>query len=107
VSQNFSAKPPAVAKATDPGVAKSAPVVKELDLPEGTQLQKKGLLEVVTSGKHLIYVDGLFVGAGPLRRVPVDPGSHAVEARLDGEQLTHSVQAKSKRRTQITFPGDG
>jgi hypothetical protein len=65
----------------------------------------KGLLEVDTADKHRIYVDGVFVGPGPLRRIPLSPGSHEVRISLDGVELQGSVQIRDGRRTLVQRSG--
>jgi hypothetical protein len=79
----------------------------DLPLPPGVVITKsKGLLEVETGGKQAIYVDDVFVGRGPMRRVPLEPGSHNVELR-DGVKIQrHSVNIVQGRRARMTLAGD-
>ena len=77
-------------------------VAVELPLPPGIVVgDGKGMLEVETGGKHSIYVDGVFVGRGPLRRVELDPGDHEVRAKLAGDESVHQVQVKAGRRARL------
>lgn len=73
--------------------------------PEIAITPGKGLLEVDTANKHRIYVDGVFVGPGPLRRIPLSPGSHEVRISLDGVELQGSVQLRDGRRTLVQRAG--
>ena len=62
-----------------------------------------GLLEVDSGGAHTVYVDGEFVGRGPLRRVPVSPGKHAVRLDLAGESAEIGLDAAQGRRSHVVF----
>lgn len=74
----------------------------ELPLPEGlTVPQGKGLLEVDSGGQHKLYVDNVFVGRGPLRRIPIDPGTHQLQTQLDGIEEVHSVDVVAGRRVRL------
>jgi hypothetical protein len=93
--------PPVVAKKTAaPGL-----VAKEDVLPEGVQVAPdKGLIEVNIGADHPIYVDGAFMGRGPMRRLTSDPGKHEVKLRTaDGEQVL-SIEVKAGRCTFVTMP---
>jgi hypothetical protein len=93
------------------GVARTAQsaatlVQSDHELPaEITLAPGKGLLEVSTSGKHRIYVDGVFVGPGPLRRVPLSPGTHDIRVSLDGVDVSAPAQIKEGRRTLLQRSG--
>jgi hypothetical protein len=113
-SERRSATPVAteVAKVAAPAPTPSAaprptslePKIEDLPIPSGMVVpDDKGLLEVDTAGKHGIYVDGTFVGRGPLRHVPLAPGSHAVRAELDADQLNATVDVKKGRRSRLSF----
>jgi CheY-like chemotaxis protein len=64
----------------------------------------KGLLEVSAGSKHRIYVDGVFIGPGPLRRVPLSPGRHEVKLTLDGAELLTACEIRADRRTVVEHP---
>jgi CheY-like chemotaxis protein len=64
----------------------------------------KGLLEVNATTKHRIYVDGVFIGPGPLRRVPLSPGRHDVRLTLDGTELITACEIRADRRTVVEHP---
>jgi hypothetical protein len=86
-------------------VAAAAPKgvhVESLPLPPGIELAAgKGLLEISISEKDAIYVDDTFVGRGPLKRVPLEPGEHSVKLRKPGEEITHSVKIEAGTRTRL------
>jgi hypothetical protein len=90
--------PPTPPPDTDPGTTAKA---QDLELPEGIVLEDAGLIEVVTESGALVYVDGNFVGAGPLRRVPVGPGSHSVRVGQGVSAQTHSVEVRVGRRSRL------
>jgi len=111
-AERTAAQPTATQVAPAPPVAKSVvarpaalePKIEELPIPPGMVVpEDKGLLEVDTAGKHGIYVDGTFVGRGPLRQVPLAPGSHAVRAELDADQLNATVDVRKGRRSRLSF----
>ncbi len=77
--------------------------VESLPLPPGIELASgKGLLEISISEKDAIYVDDTFVGRGPLKRVPLEPGEHSVKLRKPGEEVTHSVKIEAGSRTRLS-----
>ncbi|HMI94364.1 MAG TPA: response regulator [Polyangiales bacterium] len=103
-----SATSPEHANAAPPGASTvSAPTPQDLPLPPGVIIaQTKGLLEVDTSDKQAIYVDGVFVGRGPLRRIPLDPGAHPVELRDGNGNHEFSVEIKQGRRARVSLAAD-
>jgi hypothetical protein len=104
------APPPAVASAPAPAPAPAQDTLRaeDLELPQGVALPPdKGLLELETGDKHAIYVDGTFVGLGPRRRVPLDPGKHEVKTRLGGDEKVHAVEVRQGRRTRLGTPPPG
>lgn len=95
---DLAAAPPGEEKVARKTVVKLA----ELDLPEGLTVPPgKGLLEVDSGGQHKLYVDNVFVGRGPLRRIPIDPGSHQVQTQLDGVEEVHEVSVTAGRRARL------
>lgn len=98
VAEDLAAAPPGEEKVARKTVVKLA----ELDLPEGLTVPPgKGLLEVDSGGQHKLYVDNVFVGRGPLRRIPIDPGSHQVQTQLDGVEEVHEVSVNAGRRARL------
>jgi HAMP domain-containing protein len=88
---------------TPPG---PSPMQSEVvEMPDGLSWPGKGLIEVVTSQDELIYVDGVFTGRGPLRRIPVSPGEHEVSIRTDGAQRTGTIQVRSQKCSRALFSG--
>ena len=89
-------------------VAKPAavqPTLQDLDVPPGVAVAgDKGLLEVDLGAKHAVYVDGAFVGRGPLRRVPLAPGNHQVLLKLPEGEVTVQAEIKAGRRTRVSLP---
>jgi len=80
------------------------PMVTEVvPLPPGLAWPGKGLLEVVTSEDELVYVDGVFTGRGPLRRVPVTPGEHEVSIRKEGSERHGTAAVELGRTTRALF----
>jgi hypothetical protein len=75
------------------------------DMPQGMSWPGKGLIEVVTSQDELVYVDGVFTGRGPLRRIPVSPGEHEVSIRTDGKERKGSVTVQAGKNTRAVFKG--
>jgi hypothetical protein len=74
----------------------------ELPLPRGIEVAPgKGLLEINSGGKHKIYVEGVFVGRGPVRRVPLAAGPHQVTLRNDGEEVVSKVVVTAGKRTRL------
>jgi hypothetical protein len=78
---------------------------EQAELPPGMAWPGKGLLEVVTSEDELVYVDGVFTGRGPLRRVPVTPGEHEVSIRKEGSVRQGTATVESGRTTRAIFRG--
>lgn len=84
------------------------PVIPEMKseqttMPEGLSWPGKGLIEVVTSEDELIYIDGVFTGRGPLRRIPVTPGKHHVAIKAGGQTRTGEVQVEADKNTRAVF----
>lgn len=81
----------------------SLPLVEAASLPEGMNYPGKGLIEVVTPERELIYVNGVFIGRGPLRRVPIEPGEHAVSIRSGGTEKNGTLVVEPERTTRASF----
>ncbi len=74
----------------------------DLPLPDDVQIASdKGLLEVNSGDGHKIYVNGVFVGRGPVRRVPLSAGKHAIELRQDGEIDSFDVTISAGKRVRL------
>ncbi|MCC6213227.1 MAG: response regulator [Polyangiaceae bacterium] len=98
------APPPTAAQAKPAAAAaKETTQVTELELPPGVTVPAgQGLLEVVGTPAHSLYVDGSFMGKGPMRRLPVAPGAHQVSLRTDGDELGATAEVVAGRRTQVS-----
>jgi CheY-like chemotaxis protein len=92
-------KTPVQARAADQLVVIDRELPSEIAVTAG-----KGLLEVSAGSRHRIYVDGVFIGPGPLRRVPLSPGRHEVKVTLDGVDLVTSCEIRADRRTAVEHP---
>lgn len=75
-------------------------------MPDGLSWPGKGLIEVVTSEEEVIYVDGVFTGRGPLRRIPVSPGEHEVSIRTGGTKRGGKVQVEINKNTRAVFKSE-
>ncbi len=85
-----------------PSAETRAVATEELPLPDGYTLPAgKALLEIDTGGSHIIYVDGEFVGRGPLRYVTLDPGAHEVKTKLDDRERNDSVNVRAGVRVRL------
>ncbi len=85
------------------GPAGPPPALETLALPDGMRWPGKGLIEVVTEGRELVYVDGVFTGRGPLRRIPIQPGSHEVVVRTEGKERSLRVSVSADKRARVVF----
>jgi len=61
----------------------------------------KGLLELATHGQHKLYVGDVFVGRGPIRRVPLEPGAHHIRIQGDGDETVQEVTIVPGRRLRV------
>ena len=76
----------------------------DIDVPEGVTLPPgKAMLEIVTGGGHAIFVDDHFVGRGPVRLVPLDPGRHVVRTRIGGEERVDAVELQQGRSARLAL----
>jgi hypothetical protein len=76
----------------------------EMDMPPGLALpEDRGLLEFDVGGDSPLYVDGVFVGTGPARVVPLRPGPHEVRVEANGKMIVGLVQIKTGRRTHLAL----
>ncbi len=67
--------------------------LRPIPVPEGmVVVPGKAMLEVVTGAGHAIFIDDRFVGRGPVRLVPLDPGSHTVRTRINDQERVDTIQ---------------
>ncbi len=105
-SQSGAEPPPAQAQPGKDAPAKKAVMEMQTEqgpMPEGLSWPGKGLIEVVTSEDELIYIDGVFTGRGPLRRIPVTPGKHHVAIKTGGKERTGTVEVIADKNTRAVF----
>jgi hypothetical protein len=95
---------PAASKSVSAPAGGPTPMQVELTkMPDGLSWPGKGLIEVVTAEDELIYVDGVFTGRGPLRRIPVAPGEHDLRIKQNGAERTGQVKVELDRCTRAVF----
>lgn len=71
-------------------------------LPGGIHVTPgQGLLEVEIVEPDAIYVNGVFVGRGPLRRVPLGAGKHTLEVRGERTNEKLEVDVAAGQRTRV------
>ncbi len=76
--------------------------VESLELPEGlTVSPDRGLLEIDIGGAQSIYIDGVFIGRGPVRRVPLREGQHEVRIQAESTEISQPVGIQRGRRTRV------
>ena len=92
--------PPASAA---PGVLKQATLrAQDLELPAGLAVsQDRGLLEVGVDATESVYVDGVFIGKGPLRQVPLREGAHEIRIQADDLDVAQPIDVRRGRRTHV------
>jgi hypothetical protein len=94
--------PTVAASRVEPAALGVVATVEELALPAGLAVQPdRGLLEVESGADASISVDGVVLGAGPLRQLPVREGSHEVHVQSAGADVTRTVDVKKGRRTRV------
>jgi CheY-like chemotaxis protein len=95
--------PAPVAPSPEPsGSSAGALSVADLELPQGVTVPNdRGLLEVEVGTPESIYVDGVFIGRGPSRRIALRPGRHEVRLRGDDSERTASVDITTGRRARV------
>ena len=76
--------------------------IEVMTLPPGVPLaDDKGLLEIDIESRDAIYVDDTFVGRGPMRRVPLDPGKHEVKLRRSSGEQRITVEVQRGKRSRV------
>jgi hypothetical protein len=104
-----STNPTVVASGTPtPAAASASPSqsgtwpIEDLELPpEVGVLPDRGLLEIEIAAPHSIYVDGVFIGRGPSRRIPLREGPHEVRVRGDGTDVVQTIEVRKARRVRL------
>jgi CheY-like chemotaxis protein len=82
--------------------APAALAMQDLELPAGLAVAPdRGLLEVEVGAAQSIYVDGVFVGRGPLRQVPLREGPHEVRVQGEGVDVVRRVEVHKARRAHL------
>jgi DNA-binding response OmpR family regulator len=93
--------------APKPTAVAAAPKSETLPLPTGIEVQSGlGLLEVEVSEPVALYVDGEFIGKGPLRRAPLQPGRHQLVIGEGEAGRTVTVDVTVGARTRVTLPAE-
>lgn len=93
---------PVTSVASPARAAKKSLVTDLQDPPPGALTNDAGgLLEISSGAGHAVYVDGVFVGRGPTRRIPVAAGHHDVALTLDGETITSSLDVPRGKRVVV------
>jgi CheY-like chemotaxis protein len=78
----------------------------DLDLPPGlTVSEDRGLLEVEADPSLSVYVDGVFIGKGPIRQVPLREGTHEIRLQGGGIDTAQPVQLRHGRRARVEMTG--
>jgi DNA-binding response OmpR family regulator len=80
----------------------AALTLSELEPPRGMELAPdQGIIEIETNGPDPIYVDGAFVGLGPMRRISAPAGAHRVEVRGDRASGPLELSLGAGRRARV------
>jgi hypothetical protein len=54
----------------------------------------------VESGQS-VYVDGVFIGRGPIRQVPLREGAHEIRIQGESTDLAQPIEVHRGRRTHV------
>jgi len=93
---------PQVSTPRDPPPAPPEVTLEELPLPDGLAVVGgHGLLEVDVPGASTLVIDGVEVGDGPIRQIPIVAGSHRIEFTVGGGQIAKTAEVTAGRRTRI------
>jgi CheY-like chemotaxis protein len=96
------ATPPVASASVAEPTQKGTWPIQDLDMPaDVTVAPDRGLLEIDVAAPHSIYVDGVFIGRGPTRRIPLREGSHEVRVRGDGVDAVQSIDVRKARRVRL------
>ncbi len=66
---------------------------------------ERGCLRSTRTASTAFMWTGVFVGPGPVRRIPLSPGTHDVRISLDGVDLSAPAQIREGRRTVLERSG--
>jgi CheY-like chemotaxis protein len=98
---------PAPAGSVAPASSAAGPAVptlrtEDLELPAGLMVsQDRGLLEVDVDQSTSVYVDGVFIGKGPVRQVPLREGAHEIHVQGDSVDLVRPIEVHRGRRSRV------
>jgi hypothetical protein len=77
-----------------------------MELPLGLAVDAdRGLLEVEIGTNQNLYVDGVLIGPGPFRQLPLREGPHQLRVSGDGVDLARAVEIRKGRRARIGVTG--
>ena len=102
--------PPLVVSVPEPSAAPvgSAPLpplsiaVRDMDLPAGLSVDAdRGLLEIEIDAAQNLHVDGVLIGPGPFRQVPLREGMHTLRIEGSGVDLSRPVEIRKGRRVRV------
>jgi len=99
--------PSAPSSASSVAPVASAPVLsslraEDLELPAGlTVSQDRGLLEVDVDQTISVYVDGVFIGKGPVRQVPLREGAHEIHVQGASVDMVQPIVVHRGRRARV------
>jgi hypothetical protein len=75
---------------------------QDLELPPGLAVSEdRGLLEVSVDPAQSVYVDGVFIGKGPTRQVPLREGAHEIRVSAEGVEVAQPIDVRRSRRTHV------
>jgi hypothetical protein len=75
---------------------------QDLELPPGLAVSEdRGLLEVSIDVSQSVYVDGVFIGKGPMRQVPLREGAHEIRIQAEGVDVAQPIDIRRSRRTHV------
>lgn len=99
------------ASASSPATGGLRLTSEDLPLPPDIAIAAgSGLIEIHADANAALYVDGVLVGRGPRRPVPVPAGKHEVRVARDEGSASISVNVAAGRRARVSVtpaPGTG
>jgi hypothetical protein len=94
--------PTAAPTAQAPTAPAALSVAADLDLPPNVTVEpNRGLLEIAVGAAHALSVDGVLVGNGPTRMIPLAAGTHAVRVQGAGVDVSRDVEIRPGRRVRL------